>query len=167
VNYPHSKHAHAVVAASPAALFAHLDDQANLGAHMEKPSMMMLGGRMSYELDAAKGQAVGSVIKMHGRVLGIGLELEEVVIERTPPARKLWETRGRLRLLVIGPYRMGFDVEAAGTGAQVHVFIDYTLPQTGISRLLGALLGHWYANWCVRRMAGDATRRFSPTAANI
>ncbi|MCY1745282.1 MULTISPECIES: hypothetical protein [Ensifer] len=36
------------IAASPETLFDFLDDQATLGSHMGKPSMMMLGGRMSY-----------------------------------------------------------------------------------------------------------------------
>ena len=47
------------VEASAGALFDHLDDQERLAGHMEEPSMMMMGGRMWYEFDAAKGRAVG------------------------------------------------------------------------------------------------------------
>ena len=36
--------ASAEVRASPERVFDRLDDQASLGAHMEKPSMMMMGG---------------------------------------------------------------------------------------------------------------------------
>ena len=46
---------------------------------------------------------------MNGRILGLKLSLDEVVTERDPPARKVWETVGVPRLLVIGPYRMGLS----------------------------------------------------------
>ena len=42
--------------------YAH--SEARLRSPMEKPSMMMMGGRMTYEFDAQKGRAVGSVIRM-------------------------------------------------------------------------------------------------------
>ncbi len=47
--------------------------------------MMMMGWTMSYDLDAAKGRAIGSVIKMRGRMLGLELLVEEVITERSPP----------------------------------------------------------------------------------
>jgi len=130
---------------------------------MEKPSAMMLGGSMHYAFDMAGGRAVGSVIKMNGNVLGIGLGVEEVVTERTP-SRKVWETRGEPHLLVIGAYRMGFDVAPADAGSRLRVFIDFNLPGRGVARLLGALFGTAYARWCVARMSGDAARHFRKQA---
>lgn len=64
------------IATSAGVLFDYLDDQASLGSHMQNPSMMMLGGRMSYEFDEAKGRAVGSVIKMRD-ILGLVLSVEK------------------------------------------------------------------------------------------
>lgn len=64
------------IAASPETLFDFLDDQATLGSHMGKPSMMMLGGRMSYSLDDSAGRAVGSRISMRGSVLGLELTVD-------------------------------------------------------------------------------------------
>lgn len=104
---PHAAETVVEINASADALFDFLDDQERLGQHMEKPSMLM-GGRMTYAFDGAKGRAVGSVIRMGGSVLGLTLSVEEVVVERTPPFRKAWERRGRPHLLVIGAYRMGF-----------------------------------------------------------
>jgi hypothetical protein len=43
------------VKASPDAVFAHLDDQTRLAEHMEKPSAVMGGGRMTYEFDSGRG----------------------------------------------------------------------------------------------------------------
>ncbi|WP_244520130.1 SRPBCC family protein [Sinorhizobium glycinis] len=121
-------------------LFDHLDDQASLGSHMQKPSMMMLGGSMSYEFDEAKGRAVGSLIKMRGSILGLVLSVEEVIVERQPPRRKVWETRGRPNLLVIGGYRMGFEISASGAASRLRVFIDYGYPATIAGKLLGPCL---------------------------
>ena len=52
-------------------LFSYLDDHTQLAAHMSKSSWMMLGSRMAVEVDAAEGRAIGSHIRLSGRVLGI------------------------------------------------------------------------------------------------
>lgn len=154
------------VNAAPLALFDRLDDQERLAAHMEKPSMMMMGGRMSYRFDAAKGRAVGSVITMGGSFLWLDLVVEEVVIERDPPKRKVWETRGAPRLVIIGGYRMGFEIEPRGNASALCVFIDYDDPTSWVGRILGALFAPLYARWYVERMAKDAQRYFAQGLAD-
>ena len=81
---------------------------------MQKSSWMIAGGRMNYEMDGEQGRAAGSIIRMRGSVFGIALGVEEVVTEYAPPRRKAWRTTGEPELLAIGPYRMGFEVEARG-----------------------------------------------------
>ena len=83
------REASAHVAAEPHKVFALLDDQTRLAQHMGKPSLMMGGGKMTYELDEQKGQAVGSHIRMGGSAFGLQLSLDEVVTERIPPRRKV------------------------------------------------------------------------------
>lgn len=151
------------VAAEPAALFDYLDDQERLAAHMTKPSMMMMGGRMAYELDAAKGRALGSVIRMRADFLWLRLFVEEVVILHNRPTRKTWETRGAPKLLIIGGYTMGFEVESVGRLSRLQVFIDYDQPDTLLGRVLGVLFAPLYARWCVTRMANDAKEHFQTT----
>jgi hypothetical protein len=148
------------VNAAPATLFDHLDDQERLAAHMNKPSVMMMGGRMFYELDAAQGRAVGSVIRMGGNFLWLNLFVEEVVTLHERPRRKTWETRNVSRLVIIGGYRMGFAIEGHRDASSLRVFIDYDLPRGLLGRVLGALLAPMYARWCVQRMAEDAKRLF-------
>ena len=65
---------------------------------------------------------------MRGNILWLKLFVEEVVVERTRPLRKTWETRGRPALLIIGSYRMGFEIEAAGPRQRLRVFINYNHP---------------------------------------
>jgi len=156
----HAEHSE-IVAASPELVFDLLDDQARLSKHMSKRSWKMGWGRMDTELDERRGRAVGSHIVLRGRVFGIWLYLDEVVTTHEPPRRKSWETVGAPRLIVIGPYRMGFDLETAGAGSKLRVYIDYELPTNGFSRLMGRLFGASYAQWCVRQMAEDAKCSFA------
>ena len=154
-----------LLAVDAARLFTHLDDHRRLASHMEKPSLMTAGASMRIDTDEGHGQAVGSVIRMTGRVLGLRLSVEESVTRRDPPREKVWETVGEPRLLVIGAYRMGFIISPVGAGTRLVVFIDYLLPAQGIGQVLGWLLGRPYAAWCTRRMAGDARTAFGALEA--
>lgn len=146
--------------------FAYLDDHSRLSKHMSRRSWRMGWGRMELCMDPAAGRAVGSRISLGGSVFGVRLELDEVITVRDPPTRKTWETIGTPRLLVIGAYRMGFMLEAVGASEiTLTVSIDYSLPERGISRILGRMFGHWYARWCTRRMVTDAQAAFSLPAS--
>jgi hypothetical protein len=160
MTYAHAAEAVVMVDASAEALFDYLDDQERLGSHMQKPSMMMMGGRMSYEFDEARGRAVGSAIRMGGSVLGIRLSVDEVVVEHEPPVRKAWETIGQPRILVIGEYLMGFEISPSGTRCCLRVFIEYDRPSSFPGRILAWVFAPVYARWCVNRMAKDGRKRF-------
>ena len=160
MNLPFHYTTNAHVTARPESLFAYLDDQARLSSHMTRSSWQMGGGRMGIDIDAGGGQRVGSHIRMTGRVLGITLSLDEVVVDREPPFRKAWETVGEPRLLVIGPYRMGFTVQLEKAGSRLEVFIEYALPNGFLAGRFGRLLGGFYARWCTRRMVDDAVAHF-------
>jgi hypothetical protein len=151
----------AIVYTSAQKLFEHVDDHARLSAHMSQPSWKLGGGCMTVETDAGGGRKVGSRIRVDGRVFGIRLFLEEVVTERDPPRRKVWETVGEPRLLVIGRYRRGFDIEPRGDNAWFRVFIDYTLPLSRFGNRMGRLFARYYARWCIERMANDAVQAFA------
>lgn len=151
---------------SPDALFAHLDDQTRLGAHMETSSAMMGGGRMTFAFDAERGMAVGSRIHRGGSAFGLTLSVDEVVTVREPPRRKAWRTIGKPRLLIIGGYEMGFEIADVLDGCELTVRIDYWLPRGSVGALLGRLFSGFYARWCVGRMVADAAEAFSsPTGA--
>ena len=140
--------------------FAYLDDFKALSAHMESRSLAMAGSSMAIVTDSAGGRAVGSHVHMAGRMFGMTLSLDEVVVERQPPFRKSWETVDA-KLLVIGQYRLGFALSPQQDHSLVRAFIDYDPPVNGPGRWLGRLLGGFYARWCLGRMVGDAVRHFS------
>ena len=122
---------------------------------------MMVGSQMELELDGSMGQSVGSRIRLRGKMLGVKLWVDEMVTERVPPSRKVWETTSPPRLLVIGEYRMGFEIEPQSAGSKLTVFIDYALPRGLVGRCLGSILGGFYSTWCTRRMAHDAAAHFN------
>lgn len=158
-GYPHHLEAMVDVPAAPAELCENIDDHARLAEHMTASSMMMGGSKMRFSYDERRGRAVGSKIGMNGSLLGLRLGLEEVVLERVPPFRKTWETVGEPRLLVIGGYRMGFEITPQAQSSRLKVFIDWREPGPPW-RWLGRLLGRTYAKWCIESMAGGGADVF-------
>lgn len=157
---PHHYEVQELIAAPAETVFAYADDQARFSSHMNQSSWKMGGGRMTIELDRDNGKVVGSKIRLAGRILGMQLSVDEVVTERIPPRRKVWATTGVPTLLVIGHYRMGFDITPQSNASILRVFIDYALPQAGAARWLGYCFGRYYARWCTRQMLADAVRHF-------
>lgn len=141
-------------------VFAFADDHNNFSSHMNQSSWMMGGGSMKTETDEGNGQRVGSHIKMSGKVFGINLFLDEVVIEHEPPNKKTWETVGDVNLLVIDKYKLGFEITQEGEVSNLKVFIDYNLPISQRTKLLGKLFGGMYAKWCVGQMTEGVSSHF-------
>ncbi len=145
---------------SPKKVFSYADNHANFSSHMSKSSWMMGGGRMNLQMDAGKGRKIGSHIKLDGKVVGMNLFVDEIVKERKPPYIKTWQTVGKIRLLVIGHYRMGFKIKPDSRGSVLKVFIDYELPKSLSTRWLGFLFGGMYAKWCVQQMIKGIAEHF-------
>ena len=157
-----SEEARAWLAVRAEQAFDWLDDHRHLSSHMATPSWMMAGSSMHTEFDERGFRALGSRLRMHARVLGLPLALQEQVVVREPPRRKVWETVDEPSLLVIGAYRMGFELETAGGGVALTMRIDHEPPSHGVVRWLGLALGRAYARWCVRTMVRDAQRALRP-----
>ena len=144
------------IGAAAATVFDYLDDPARFGEHMGRGNWRTAGMRMRYVLDATRGQAVGSLIRMEGLMYGLKLRVDQVVEVRDPPRRKVWTTLPGARLLVISSYRMGFETERlAATQCRLQVFIDYE-PARPWLRSIAAM----YARWCVAQVLSDAIGRF-------
>lgn len=140
-------------------IFSYADDHSKFSSHMNKSSWMMGGGKMKTSVDEGRGQKVGSHIRMEGKVLGIKLFLDEVIIEHETPRRKVWKTVGNPKLLVIGHYQLGFEIEPRDSKSLFTVFINYDLPEK--NTWLGELFGNIYAKWCVSQMINSARDHFN------
>lgn len=91
-NFPYHFQYGVSIPAEAGTLFEYLDDPKRLGAHMGKSSWMMAGSKMKYQLDVTNGRSQGSKICLSGKILGITLNVEEVVTQHEPPFRKAWKT---------------------------------------------------------------------------
>lgn len=148
-----------LVKSTPKAVFEYADVFRNFSAHMNQSQMMMAGSKMNVEADKGEGRQIGSHIRMGGTVMGIPVFLDEVIIERNPPFRKVWKTE-KVNLLVIDQYRLGFEITPNDDNSKLLVFIDYDLPKTWKTKVLGWLFGDMYAKWCVGQMAIDTKKHF-------
>lgn len=148
----------AVIDANAEDVFAVVDNHAALSSHMSEPSLMMGGGRVKTTVDEGHGQKVGSHIRMSGKAFGISLILDEVITEYEPPYRKVWETVGDVKLVVIGHYRWSNIIEPQGDHSLLRVSLDYDLPSSNV--LLGRLFGGMYAKWCVHQMIESVRDKF-------
>lgn len=151
----------AVLPTPPWAVFDYLDDHAQLASHMSESSWMMGNGKMSIQVDAGGGRQIGSEIRLSGRICGMDLAVSERITEREPPHRKVWQTTGAPQLLIVGHYRMGFDIAPLGNCSMLSIFIDYALPDSGPWRWLGKLLGGVYARWCTQQMVRGVAQHFA------
>lgn len=156
----------ALIAGSATRVFDWLDDPRHFAAHMKRSSAMMAGGSVAIFLDEMQGRQVGSHIRMRGRMLGLPLELDEVVTERDPPIRKVWETVGEPTLWVLGRYRMGVDLRPHASGCYVCVFIDYDLPASQVLYWLARWMSGPYAAWCVEQMLAAVREKFAHVQAS-
>lgn len=158
---PRHYEATALLPASAQVVFDYVDDHARLASHMSQSSWVMGKGRMTTQVDAGRGQQLGSLIRLSGRVLGIRLSVAEKVTERDPPRRKVWETIEEPQLLVVGHYRMGFEITPRGSDSQLCVFIDYAPPDSTPGRWLAYLFGDFYARWCTQQMVTGVVQQFN------
>ena len=139
----------------PERVFARLDDQLRLARHRTRRDWRMRGSRLDLSIDPATASEP-ETLRWRGRIAGMSIHADEVVLERVPPRRKAWATVGPVRLLVIDAYRMGFTIEPVAAGSIVTLEIDFDLPRGAPWRWLGWLLGPWYARWCLARMLDEA-----------
>ena len=72
----------AALPATPAEVFAYLDNPAHLAVHMANRSWTMAGGYMTLALDETRGRETGARIHLERRVLGVPLEVDETVVTR-------------------------------------------------------------------------------------
>ena len=110
---------------------------------------------METKTDKGKGRKLGSHIFMKGNFFGLKLHLDEVVTYHLSPKRKEWKTVGDLRLLVIGHYQMGFEINPGKESSEFRVFIDFEQIRSPLG-----LFGPLYAKWCVMQMLNGVKGHF-------
>ena len=149
------------ISEAPQEVFDYVDDHVNFSSHMNKSSWMMGGGKMETRMDEGMGQKIDSHIRMNGKVFGIELSLDEVITEHESPFKKTWQTVGNPKLIIIGHYKMGLKIKPDGNNSIITVFINYDLPKSPVTHLLGILFASIYAKWCVNQMITSVKTHFN------
>ena len=119
---------------------------------------MMMGGKMEMERLPGPEKGVGAGFRWTGRVLGFSLDFTETVTLWKENEKKVWETIGSPKLIILGWYRMRLVTEARGNGTRASLQIEYAPPEGFFYKLLSKALAGWYADWCLSRMLGDTKK---------
>ena len=154
------REARSTIHATPTAVFDYLDAPARFGMHMSRRSAMMFGGQMGVVADALEGREIGSIIRLSGAFAGIPISVAQVITDRAPPTRKVWETLPQAQLLILEAYRMGFSLEGEGPVSSLRVWIQYRPTVHGLWAAAAWLFAGLYAQWCLDSIVKDVSRHF-------
>lgn len=146
-----------IIQAPPEEVFKYIDDHEKYYSHVMSFSKI-LGGNMNLEMDEQRGQAVGSRIRLAGKVFGKSLELEEVITKRQPPNTKVWETIGTPQFLIVGQYMYSVQIEPHNEGSTLTITFDSN-PPLG-SSLIRRLFSDFYSKQCAREMVKFVRTQF-------
>lgn len=141
-----------VVQATPAEVFGRLDDMHEIGKHMTESSMPLMGSKLKFEILSPNVTDVGATYRYYGKIMGLTLDITEVVRRYILNEEKFWETIGEPKIIIMSHYVLGFLLKPVNGGTQATFSIDYEIPAHGLGRVLGMFLSNWYAHWCLRMM---------------
>lgn len=141
-----------IVQASPAEVFSRLDDMTEIGKHMTESSMPLMGSKLKFAILSPNETDIGATYRYYGKIMGLTLDITEVVRRYKLNEEKFWETIGEPKIIIMSHYVLGFQLKPTTGGTQATFSIDYEIPQRGLGKVLGILLSNWYAHWCLRMM---------------
>jgi hypothetical protein len=156
MSWQHSVQEIVLLRALPARVFAWIDDPANTGLHMSRPSFAMLGGALRVEQLSRNSTGVGATYRSWGHVLGVPIDFTTTCTAWLPGREKVLQTTGESRLVVIRDFRMTSTMTPLDGGTRLALALAYNPPAGTFGRLLGRALAAPYVRWCLRRMAHDA-----------
>lgn len=95
------------IRASPERVFAHMDDIANVGWHMEgKRSMPMMGGKLHLQKLSENATGVGATYRWYGKVLRMTIDFKETVTKWIENKEKVWSTIEDPKMIIMSKYEM-------------------------------------------------------------
>jgi len=136
-------------------VFAYVDDIKNTGWHMTKSSMPLMGGHLNLETVSGNDAGTGATYRWWGKVFGLTMDFTETVTEWEENKKRVWETIGQPKLIIMDSYIMSFEVTPKDNSTLLVFKISYELPRNIFNRFLGLILSGWYSNWCLNNMCAD------------
>jgi hypothetical protein len=144
------------IKAAPEKVFGFVDDIQHTGWHMKKSSMAMMGSKLTLEVLSKNKTGLGATYRWYGQVMGMAMDFSEEVTEWVKNKRRVWETTGKPKLIIMNGYKMWFEVEPVKNKTRITFGITYDLPRDLRGKILGAISAKWYSKWCLKSMTQDA-----------
>lgn len=152
------------IKSSPDVVFSHIDYVRNIGMHMSKRSMPMMGGSLKTEILSKNDRGLGATYRMYGKVMGMKIDFTEKVTKWIENQEKVWETIGEPKLIIMGGYIMNLNVRPSNFGTRLTFGIKYSYPKSVFWKGISIVVGDWYAKWCLRNMCRDAKKALEISA---
>lgn len=139
-------------------VFQQMDDFSKTGMHMSESSMMMMGSKLKLEQLSSQSTGVGAKYRWYGTMMGMTIDLSEMVTKWQPPQSKEWETVGDAQIIIMSWYRMRFEINTAKDATVVKLSISYLPPKQWYYKILSFFFATWYCNWCLNNMLQDTKK---------
>src|SRR4249920_1689609 len=143
------------ISASPAKVFAMIDDLSVTGMHMTKSSAMMMGSKLNIEYLTANHTGLGSKYRWTGSMMGMKMDFTVEVTKWVEGVEKVWETIGESKMIIYSWYRMHLLVYPRGNVTQAELSITYEKPKGWFAKIVSFLFADWYCKWCLKKMTSD------------
>ena len=147
-----------IIYASPAEVFAYMDNISNTGMHMTKSSMPMMGSKLELKQLSENATGLNSKFRWYGKMMGFTMDFIVIVTKWIKDKEKVWETIGEAKMIILGWYQMRLVISLVGKNTKAALSIAYTKPENIFFKIIAFFLAPLYANWCLNNMLNDSKK---------
>ena len=147
-----------IILASPAQVFAYMDNIGNTGMHMTKSSMPMMGSKLELKQLSKNAPGLNSKFRWTGKMMGFTMDFTVVVSKWIKDKEKVWEIIGKEKMIILEWYQMRFVILPERENTKAELSISYTNPKNIFFKINAFFLAPFYANWCLDNMLQDSKK---------
>lgn len=139
-------------------VFHFMDDIRNMGMHMGKSSMAMMGNKLTLEIFSEHSYGPDVYYRWYGKIFWMTVDFTVKVTKWIKDKQKVWGTVGKAKLIVVGSFKMFFSLEELNKRTKIILGIEASRPEGKFYRFLYFILGKLYCKWCVQKMITDTKK---------
>ena len=147
-----------LIHSSPENVFTYMDNIGNMGMHMTKSSMPMMGSKLVLKQLSKNATGLNSKFRWTGKMMGITMDFTVVVSKWIKDKEKVWETIGEAKMIILGWYQMRLVILPERENTKAELSIAYTNPKNIFFKIIAFFLAPFYANWCLNNMLQDSKK---------
>jgi hypothetical protein len=141
-------------------VFSFMDDYSKTGMHMTESSTMMMGSKLQLEQLSPNATGIGATYRWFGKMMGMTIDFTQTVSKWVQGVEKEWKTNGDVKIIIMGWYRMFWNLKPVEGGTLATIGIDYSAPREWYFKVLSFLFGGMYSRWCLNSMLRDTKKAF-------